>query len=159
MDVFLRTVFTGTVLGALIAGSFKIVTDLLARRRVEHALIHGFSAEISAGLACLPEGRPEEVYSDEEMRFLASDGLPYEFYSSNKWQIGLIGSKAESVIGYYSVRWQFYRSGEIFAQAHEKAGEEPKKSADVDAAKNRMRHLLTATRESATSAVKKLRIS
>lgn len=138
---------TGAVFGALITGLLKIVGDLLARRNASSALAHGFAAEIRVGLARIPE-----TPSDDEARSLASDGLPYEFYNSNRDKIGLIGAKkAEKVVSYYSLRWQLYKAGQALDSVLGKpSGTDV---GEVSFAAERLQRLLSEVRASASAAV------
>ena len=143
----LTSLLTGAGFGALITGAVKIGPDILARRNARAVLIHGFAAEIGAGLKSIPE-KP----SDEDALFLAFDGLPYDFYKANKNKVGLVvASKAEPIVSYYSLRWQLYKAAQALHNALPKPGG-PDEKDEVGLATERLHRLLAATKSSAAIA-------
>jgi hypothetical protein len=170
MDQLWLKLLTGGVFAAVITGIFKIATDFVATRRAKAALIHGFIAEIDAGFRSIPAS--PTAPSEEEARFLASDGIPYQFYDCNKEKIGLVGATiAEGIVSYYSTRWQLYRAGQILEAAREAARKMranpdeldtdglERGARELDSAQQRLWRLLPATKEAASVAIEALRKS
>lgn len=107
----------GAVFGALIAGFLKMVGDWISQASSRRALAAGFTAEISVGVKAITTVTSVQN-SKDIVRFLAVNGIPYEFYAANTGRLGELGAKiAFAIVDYYSTRWQFFKANDLLDSA------------------------------------------